>query len=374
MTYGAQQDTYQNNIKITELESLRGLAALLVVLFHIPKWNPILDIGLINNGDLMVDLFFVLSGFVIFSAYSNNINSKRDLLKFQFLRFGRLYPVHFFFIIVYVLIELAKYFAQLKLNIVSPNTQPFRENNITTLVENIFLIEAISPSFNYPSWSISVEFYTYFIFGLSVLFFKKTRILILTTIALVSLILLTTENTFGANVLFRCFAGFFIGCLTSDFTKRVNVAIPSYSSLLIFTLIVIFLEYKTTDDFDVVIYFLTSILIISLVLSKNGILNKILNIKILTLLGTISYSVYMSHAAVLWFVNQTVRVILNKPEFVGADGKMTPQLSQLESIIGVLVIVLSVLIVSYFVYGFIEKPMRSKSRLFASKLYYSSKY
>ena len=76
----------------------------------------------------------------------------------------------------------------------------------------------------------------------------------------------------------------------------------------------------------------------------------------------------------LWFVNQTVRVILNKPEFVGADGKMTPQLSQLESIIGVLVIVLSVLIVSYFVYGFIEKPMRSKSRLFASKLYYSSKY
>ncbi len=89
---------YQNAIKIEELESIRGLAALLIVFHHIPKWNPILDTKIINNGYLMVELFFVLSGFVIFSAYANKIGDKRDLLRFQFLRFGRLYPVHLLFL------------------------------------------------------------------------------------------------------------------------------------------------------------------------------------------------------------------------------------------------------------------------------------
>ena len=98
--------------KINELESLRGLAALLVVFFHVPKWNSFLNVGIINNGYLMVELFFVLSGFVIFNAYSNNIKSKRDLMRFQFLRFGRLYPVHILFLLILLLIEVAKYFAQ----------------------------------------------------------------------------------------------------------------------------------------------------------------------------------------------------------------------------------------------------------------------
>ena len=67
--------------KINELESLRGLAALLVVFFHVPKWNSALNVGIINNGYLMVELFFVLSGFVIFNSYGDNIKSTRDLVE-----------------------------------------------------------------------------------------------------------------------------------------------------------------------------------------------------------------------------------------------------------------------------------------------------
>ena len=62
--------------KIEELESLRGIAAFLIVLFHIPKWNVIIDINLIRNGYLMVQLFFVLSGYVIYNAYSTKIKTK----------------------------------------------------------------------------------------------------------------------------------------------------------------------------------------------------------------------------------------------------------------------------------------------------------
>ena len=75
--------------RIEELESMRGLAALLVVLFHAPGWNSGKEfIPFIANGYLMVDVFFVLSGFVIFKAYANTIRCAHDLWRFQFLREG----------------------------------------------------------------------------------------------------------------------------------------------------------------------------------------------------------------------------------------------------------------------------------------------
>ena len=321
----------------------------------------------------MVELFFVLSGFVIYNAYSSKIHSGRDLLKFQFLRFGRLYPVHLLFLLVFLLIEVQKYVAQLKFNIASPNSQPFRENNVIALIENIFLIQAVGPTgnsqtFNIPSWSISVEFYTYLIFGLSALFFKKSRVKVFSVLALLSLILLITDNTFGAKDLLKCLAGFFIGCLTADFAWRIKIGLPKHASLASFVLIVVFLQLKATRDFDIAIYFLTSALIMSIIYTESGILKRALNFKILTFLGTISYSVYMSHTAVIWIANQIFRVILKSPERLLADGRMTPQLPKFESIVAAWIIVGLVLIISYYVYNFIEKPMRNKSRLIAAKL------
>ena len=142
---------------------MRGLAALLVVVNHIPQWNSSFDIAIFNNGYLMVDLFFVLSGFVIFSAYGSRICSGRELAQFQFLRLGRLYPVHLLFLLVFAAIEVAKYIAQTRLAIASPNSVPFQVNNVGTFMQNIFLVQSVLPnrptSFNIPSWSISVEFY-----------------------------------------------------------------------------------------------------------------------------------------------------------------------------------------------------------------------
>ena len=131
----------------------------------------------------------------------------------------------------------------------------------------------------------------------------------------------------------------------------------------------IFLHNKTTEYFDVTIYFLTSVLIVSLVFSEKGILKKIFNLRLLVFLGEISYSVYMSHTAVIWIVNQVLRVVLKKPEIAVAGGRITPQLSQVESVAATLVIVASVLIIGYIVYHFLEKPMRNKSRLVAAQLF-----
>lgn len=368
-----QQEIPSDTKRIDELESIRGLAALIVVFFHIPKWNHFLDIGIINNGYLMVELFFVLSGFVMFNAYAEKIATKKDLIRFQFLRFGRLYPLHLLFLGAFIFIEAAKYFAQLKLGISSPNTEPFRENNLTAIVQHVFLVQAIGPggnpiTFNVPAWSISVEFLTYLIFGASILLVRKIKDTVFFLFAIISLLMLLTQITFGFDDLIHCLAGFFIGCLTASATKRLSIACPNYISPVILTAILAFLHIKTSRDYDLAIYFLTSALIISLVLSKGGVLKKILNFKVLTWLGSISYAVYMSHAAILWVANQTIRVILKRPEIMIGDVS-TPQLSKTDTLIAWVLITAIVLVCSTLVHRFIEKPYRDRSRRYAySKL------
>ena len=365
-----QQEKYIKK-RVEELESIRGLAALLVVFFHIPEWNTILDIGIINNGYLMVDLFFVLSGYVIYSSYSEKITSISDLFHFQFLRFGRLYPVHFIFLVVFIFFEIAKYIAHYKFGIISPNSQPFLENNPTAIFQQIFLVQSFTENyatFNGPAWSISVEFFTYLIFGISILIFKKKKDLFFSLLAIVSFVLLVTKTTFGLDILLRSLTGFSIGCITAFFIKGQKTNISKYVSLLIFVSIVIFLQLKTTELYDAAIYFLSAALIVSLMLSKDGYLNYILNSKVLIWLGSISYAIYMSHAAILWAINQAIRLIFKKPEIILISGSSTPQLNKAETLIALVFIILIVLSVSAFVYRFVEKPWREKSRRYISKI------
>src|SRR5580700_6668773 len=91
------------------LESLRGVAALIVVFLHIKWANPLTSLLFFRNGYLMLDLFFVLSGFVICHNYGRKIGNTGDVGHFMFLRFGRLYPLHLFCLIVFLGIEVAKY-------------------------------------------------------------------------------------------------------------------------------------------------------------------------------------------------------------------------------------------------------------------------
>jgi peptidoglycan/LPS O-acetylase OafA/YrhL len=136
--------------------------------------------------------------------------------------------------------------------------------------------------------------------------------------------------------------------------------------LAIFTGIILFLHFKTTKDFDVLIYFLSAALIASLVLSAGeGVLKKFLNLRVLIWLGAISYSVYMSHASVEWVVNQFIRVVLKIPEVVGADGKSRPQLTDAQTLAACAAAAICVLLVSALVHNWVEKPMRERSRRFA---------
>jgi peptidoglycan/LPS O-acetylase OafA/YrhL len=353
--------------KINTLESIRGLAAMLVVIHHVPDWNArIWSISIIRNGYLMVDLFFVLSGFVIYKAYAGKLDSFGKLLRFQFLRLGRLYPIHLFFLAMFVLIEASKYFAQSKYGLAMPNSVPLRENNWVALIEQLFLLQAIGPtgnslSFNSAAWSISVEFYTYLIFGLTVLYAQKAKHIMFAALASIALVLLIGRMTPDWTVLVRCIAGFFTGCLTATLADNLKMRFHSALPGVIFLALIAFLQLKTGLHFDPLIYLLSAALILTLACSGHGWLKSVLNWRVMTWLGTISYSIYMSQTMVIWMINQVFRVALKAPVLL-AGGRVNPQLPLAEALIGYAAVIVCVLVISQITYRLIEAPFRKKSR------------
>jgi peptidoglycan/LPS O-acetylase OafA/YrhL len=353
--------------KIDSLESIRGLAATLVVFHHVPDWNAGLwNVRFIRNGYLMVDLFFVLSGFVIYRAYGAKIRSFGQLLRFQFLRLGRLYPTHLLFLAIFVLIELSKYFAQTRYGMAMPNSAPFRESNGVALIEQLFLVQAIGPTgnsltFNSAAWSISVEFYTYVVFGLTVLFADRAKHAIFAALAAAALALLITRTTFDSTVLLRCIAGFFSGCLTAALAERMKARLHPALSVAVFVTLLVFLQFKPDNSFDPVTYLLSAALILTLVCSGRGWLRSALGWKAITWLGTVSYSIYMSQTMVVWVVNQVFRVVLKAPAVMRED-RMTPQLPVVEAAVGYLIVVGCVLLISQITYKLVEAPFREWSR------------
>lgn len=355
--------------KIVELESLRGLAALLVVVYHIPKWNPILDVNLIDNAYLMVELFFVISGFVIFTAYAGRLNSRRDLFEFHFLRFGRLYPVHSLFLILFLIIEIGKYFAVTRYGVGNIRAIPFEGNSWQAFVEQVFLLQAILPNgnavtFNPPAWSISVEFYTYIVFGLSVFVFKRKKTGVMTLLCAVPMAMLIADLTFNMEFLLRCLAGFFLGCLTARFTNDTAMIPPKYASLLVLLWIGLYLQFKPAYEFDFLVFFLTAGLITCLVMRPDGWLNRLLVKKPLAWLGEISYSVYMSQAFVIWGVTSVFKRIFQISEAKLANGQWAASLSVVETVTAALVTVALVLLLGQAVFSALERPLRELSRRF----------
>lgn len=363
----------QKNI---ELESLRGLAALAIIFTHIPNFNEVLNITFFRNLYLMVDLFFVLSGFVIYSAYAEKLQTKADLLRFQFLRFGRLYPIHIIFLLVFLGFEVARYLLNLTGHSFS-QSPAFEKNDFTAFLEQLFLIQSFtddSRTFNFVAWSISVEFYTYILFALIVFYLNKFKHVVFFAIALISVILLFYGKTYGIPSVFRCLAGFFAGCLTAKLLRSqtsTNLNLSIYLSTLLFISLVTFVSLTTQKQFNAVIYFITSMLIFSLVRFPEGYLNYLLKNKVLVYLGTISYSMYMSHVCVLFVSNYLVK-IYRTPSFMSKDGNMIPYLNIFELSIYVIGNLIVIFLLSHFLYAFIEKPCRERSRLIANKIKYFS--
>jgi exopolysaccharide production protein ExoZ len=87
------------------LQLLRGVAAILVVFFHGLERTNLFH--LISYGYMGVDLFFVLSGFIIFFIHYSDIGNKNKFKPFLVKRFVRVYPIYWIVTLFYLILVLA---------------------------------------------------------------------------------------------------------------------------------------------------------------------------------------------------------------------------------------------------------------------------
>jgi len=301
------------------LESLRGIAALTVALYHISWRSHFSSWGFVRNGYLMVDFFFILSGFVICHSYGRRMARLPDLGRFLFARFGRLYPLHLATLLGFLVIEIAKW-AVVRFHVVQIASAPFAANDVGSFVASLLLIQGLGmyrePSWNGSSWSISVEFWIYVLFGGLVVAARRFSggaawKMVQAGAAMLALFGLAmawrTEGALTATgrfAIFRGLLGFFSGVLLWQVyaalrnlkTERRELAL-ALAGVGLVTVLFLSLKSPGPSDFICAVLFAAVILLAAL---GEGDPPRLMRDRRLLMLGAFSYSIYMVHPLILW--------------------------------------------------------------------------
>ncbi len=282
--------------RIPSLDGLRGVAAIAVMLFHfnvffLPQARLSAILPLLNRGYLAVDLFFLLSGFVMTHVYGRALasNWRAHWAPFALARFARIYPVFAFTTLA-------------MLALVAATETPLAGISFSgrSLALQPFLLQQwySSLSWNYPSWSISTEAEAYAFFVFSAGLFVTGRYPLLIT-ACCAAILATmcianggSLNFFeGFPALFRALSDFSLGALLYRAHAGDARLLRKWAAVL--AVLFTGLGIATRMDFVIVAAFAC---LISYVVYATDVFGWLLNSRLSIALGDWSYSVYLLHA------------------------------------------------------------------------------
>jgi peptidoglycan/LPS O-acetylase OafA/YrhL len=179
----------QDNTNSTRnLDALRIIAACAVVILHYSDYVKEAPVGQFMvdrtwHFNLFVDLFFVVSGFVIASQYLGRVGDPLSIGRFIWRRLARIYPLHLATLAFYVVLALALHFGIARTD--HPARYPFSD-----LPAQLLLLHAIDGArltFNFPSWSLSAEMFCYVLFPLIAITVTRNRPLIIALVVLPAL-------------------------------------------------------------------------------------------------------------------------------------------------------------------------------------------
>lgn len=168
--------------RIEWIEAMRGLAAVLVVLFHaqvVVGQNPVDGImgRILSNGALGVDIFFVLSGFIIILVHQADLGRPDRCARYLWRRFSRIYPAVF----IMSALALATY-------LTGAHASETQKLNAWSVVASFLLL----PQANIPlvnvTWTLVYEVFFYAVFALAILNLRFGMGLILLWQALIVLL------------------------------------------------------------------------------------------------------------------------------------------------------------------------------------------
>ncbi len=332
-----------------DIDALRAYSILLVILYHFEILN-------FSGGYIGVDVFFVISGYLITNIIITDINKKKfNLLNFYTRRIKRIIPALFFIVI------FSLFFGYIFLN-------PFHFERLTESASSSvfgvsnFYFTGESGYFDnigryykplLHTWSLSIELQFYLFWSIFlIIFYKILKNKIKYLIIIIFLLSLGLSNvysprfeTYFFNPVLRLYefgAGSLIYFFKFEFNKNKNdiFFIIGFLFILIFSLL--FDNESVFPGYNALVPCLGACLI--LITSKNlNFFKDIFINKYSIYLGKISYSLYLVHWPIIVFYKYE-------------------NLYEIKFYEKVFLLVLSI-ISAYFLYNFVEKPFRRQSNI-----------
>lgn len=325
-----RRDAGEGIAYLAPLTGIRGVASLYVLVLHLNMAISAVDfstwVGVIDQGYLGVDLFFILSGFIISHVYTASLEhlTPRAYAVFMWHRFARIWPMHVAALVAMVVLVVGAGVFGVAIH----NPEAWR---VADLPFHILMVHAWGflevASWNAPSWSISAEWSAYILFPLVLALSRRVRtaapgfIAALITLGVMAAIFRGFEwdlghSWLGARAIARVLPEFLIGC----FLYRIYLAFgrPSLgwdlagaASLVLFVLVALY----AFDDF--LLIGLIALFVLASGLSA-GPLRSFLASRVMVFLGNISYSLYLIHFAY-------IVVLLRALDRLGLDDATVPE-------------------------------------------------
>jgi peptidoglycan/LPS O-acetylase OafA/YrhL len=334
---------------IDSLTGVRIIAALWVLFSHIDKelytWFPASRVlePIIGSGLLGVDLFFILSGFIISYNYAPRFEGSLEPIRsssgalsvihkgqraawlqmygrFLWLRIARLYPVHLLTLFAVLVMYLTSRVLHVKLNLDS-GYGPI------DFVRNLLLVHAwlsYEFSWNGPSWSISAEWFAYLLFPLFAVLTARIKENWQVLVTLAVLIVLPLANLFGEtnpllNVLhlIRITSEFLVGCLLYRLHMRgVGSRLP-WPILTPLTGLLAVIVAALLQPASATLFWVSPLLALFVygVAQQRGAFAASLAGPRMVFWGQVSYSLYMTHS----LVRTVLRKVLPFAHFTDAS-------------------------------------------------------
>ena len=355
----------KNKIYFENLDGLRSIAALSVVCYHIALRIPdkssfdyyikkIISFSG-TTGELGVIFFFILSGFIISYLLFNEkeVNGKINIFKFYIRRSLRIWPLYYFTLIIGFVIY--------------PLYDPEVTINASPIYFSLFLANFDQIYHGDPGiailgvhWSLAVEEQFYLLWPLIFLFKKKKikLILIVTSVVLSGLFYYKYSSNLiiGYFHFFSCIRYLGFGAIIAFISYyKMNWIVWMFSKLSKLTTFAIYatcisiLFFHVQLSPNVIFNYLLELLPFAffsfVILDQNfndRSFFKMRNFRLLTQMGKISYSIYLTHMIAIYLVNQ---LFLWHGDFF-----------LLKSIITIILTIM----ISFLSYKFIEAPFIKK--------------
>ncbi len=351
------------------LDGFRGLLALAVAIYH-TAWLSNIN-GQLDNAQVLVDLFFVFSGFLMFILYNGRLKTRDQSIMFIRRRIARIYPLHFFMLMMFVLFHFARVLAHaVGLSAVSPGeVLPFQSGALEsmgsffanlTLTQSMGVLEGLS--FNAPSWTVSVEFYSYFVF-LAVMLLcppKKTWHFVFMGLCIAALY--AFMSTLKPNMDFhydygflRCLGGFFSGIIAAKLyglmkPETRNGDVTAWATLLEIVTLIVLLVFVFTWEGKLQFFLApVAVLFVFTFAIGRGAISTVMATAPMLYLGKISYSIYLVHMLIAVIFSAIPFKLL--PKLIGEDLATNWFVGDLLLIPYLLIVVA----VSHFTYIYVER-------------------